>query len=475
MNHSDTTFDLRLVWQNIVQRPALWVAPTIVLSVAALGYSLLRSPSWEAKQALVVRDEAVGRVFTSQGKFASVDDMQTAQETVLEMAKSYSVLETALSQFGPRPTPVAVEELRGKISVKAPNGAEFGRTEVFYLIVEDSSRARSLKLTAAICDALEQQLADLRDSKAQSLIDELEKSVALTRSALDEATGRLAALEAKVGGDLAELRILNESAGGESSLRRTITNIGNDLRAEKQSQLENQQLLRLLVDSEGDPDGIVAMPGRLLQSQPALQRLKEGLVDAQLRTSQALGLMSVAHPKVQAAMEEEKDVRRRLHGELATAIRGVKVELTMNENRIADLTNQLADVEQRLGRIAGLRAEYTNLVADVHQHTETWNKAQHDLADARASQAAAHSASLITRLDGPQAGAYPVGPSRSVICLAGLAGGLFVGLSLVVLLAKPVATTVTNGSLLPGIQLTLKNALARFAFRVSAAVNRRPL
>ena len=62
-NPSDNSFDLQLVWQNVVRRPALWVAPTIVLSVAALGYALVRSPSWQAKQALVVRDEAVGRVF----------------------------------------------------------------------------------------------------------------------------------------------------------------------------------------------------------------------------------------------------------------------------------------------------------------------------------------------------------------------------------------------------------------------------
>ena len=464
MRHNDNHFDLQLVWQNIVRRPAIWAAPTVAFALLALGYAVLRSPAWEAKQALVIRDEAVGRVFTSQGKFASVDDMQTAQETVLEMAKSHGVLEAALSQFGSQPSPVAIENLKGKIKLKAPNGAEFGRTEVFYLVVEDSNRARSLKLTAAICDALEQRLGELRDKKAQSLIDELQKSVALTRSSLDESTARLATLEAEVGSDLAELRILNESASGESSLRRTITNIRNDVRAEKQSQVSNQQLLKLLEESDGNPEGIVAMPSRLLESQPALQRLKEGLIDAQLRTSQALSLMSKSHPKVQAAIAEENDVRRRLHGELATAVQGLKVELGLNVNRIADLTAQLSDVEGRMGKIASLRADYANLTADVQQHTESWNNAQRDLAEAKASQAAAHSASLITRLDGPQVGAYPAGPSRSMICVAGLLGGLFIGLSLVVLLAKPVAPAAGNEAVAPVGSLTLKEALTRITF-----------
>ena len=468
-NHSDNTFDLQLVWQNIVHRPALWIVPAAVIAIGAFGYAVLRSPKWEATQALVVRDEAVGRVFTSQGKFASVDDMQTAQETVLELAKSYSVVKAALAQFGSEPSPEAVESMRGKIDVKAPNGAEFGRTEVFYLVVEDANRARSLKLTAAICDALEDRLSQLRDEKAQSLIDELEKTVALTRGSLDEATARLAALESEVGGDLAELRTLNESANGESPLRSISTNIRDEIRGEKQVQLQNQQLLELLEESKHDPEGILALPAQLLASQPALERLKAGLVDAQLRTSRALGTMSEAHPQVQAAIAEEKDVRRRLHGELAVAIRGLKVELSMNDRRIAELSNQLADVHQRLGSIAGLRAEYNNLAADVQQHTEVWNKAQSDLADARASQAAAHSASLITRLDGPQAGGYPAGPSRSMICLAGLCGGLFIGLGVVVLTAKPV---VPNGSPARGFAfysdvLSLKEALQNAAFKTA--------
>jgi len=62
-------------------------------------------------------------------------------------------------------------------------------------------------------------------------------------------------------------------------------------------------------------------------------------------------------------------------------------------------------------------------------------KAQKDLADVRASQAAALSASVITRLDQPDPGNGPVGPSFPVIVAAGLGGGLMLGLGLVFLVA----------------------------------------
>jgi hypothetical protein len=136
-------------------------------------------------------------------------------------------------------------------------------------------------------------------------------------------------------------------------------------------------------------------------------------------------------------VEEEKDIRRRLHDEIDVAIRGLQVELEMNAGRIASLNKQLSEVQGRMSRLATMRAEYHNLSAEVAQRAEVWNKAQKDLADARASQAAAHSASLLTRLDAPQIGAYPVGPSRSMIALAGIFGGLATGLGIAVLLTVP--------------------------------------
>jgi hypothetical protein len=58
-----------------------------------------------------------------------------------------------------------------------------------------------------------------------------------------------------------------------------------------------------------------------------------------------------------------------------------------------------------------------------------------DLADVRASQAAALSSSLIARIDEPQPDNNPVGPGFPTIVAAGFGGGLLLGLGLVFLTA----------------------------------------
>ena len=207
---------------------------------------------------------------------------------------------------------------------------------------------------------------------------------------------------------------------------------------ETAQQLANQQLLDVLTKARDDATHLVATPGSLLESQPALRKLKDGLLDAQLRTSRELSSKSPLHPAVLAAQEEEQDVRRRLHGELEVAMRGLTIELEANAGRIALLEGQLAALQDRLGKLASIRAEYETLSLEVKQRNQTWNQSQEELSNAQAAQAASHAASLLTRLDAPQTGAQPGGPSRSMILLASIAGGLLLGLGVSVLTATPV-------------------------------------
>jgi uncharacterized protein involved in exopolysaccharide biosynthesis len=92
-----------------------------------------------------------------------------------------------------------------------------------------------------------------------------------------------------------------------------------------------------------------------------------------------------------------------------------------------------ATLRGRLDKLAGMRAEYSSLAADMKHRTTLVEKAQRDLAEARAAQAAAHSASLISPVDRPEAGNRPVGPSFSLIVSIGLIGGLLTGLGVVFL------------------------------------------
>jgi polysaccharide biosynthesis transport protein len=177
-----------------------------------------------------------------------------------------------------------------------------------------------------------------------------------------------------------------------------------------------------------------------------LRRIKDGLIDAQLHTSTLLGTMTADHPKVLAAKEAEEEIGRNLHNELAIASRSVEAELQMLAERRTLLDDQLVKTDARLVRLAAVRASYGNEVAEVKNRTILLERAEQNLAEARATRASAKAANLISRIDMPDAGIYPVGPSRAMIILGGLFGGLLAGFG-IVFLSVPAAAipAASNG------------------------------
>ena len=443
-----TAFHPTHVIRILRQYPLHWLGPLAVVTVAAVVFALVRPATWQASQALIVRAEAANSR-AEPGQFGHADQMKAVQETILEVAKSRGVLEAALVEVGPPadsdepqdawPTTRDVEDLGGQFELVPPKGTEFGSTELFYLNVKDHDRDRAIALARAICDQLEARSKQIRDAKAKSMIDELGKAVHLAQADLDESTAKLTGLEREVGADLAELRILNDSSTGDSALQRTVGEIRGELRQAEAAHQTNRELLGVLADAQDDPGRLIATPNRLLESQTALQRLKNGLVDAQLQTAQLGGRMSDEHPLVEAAREAEQGISRHLHDELAIALRGLKIDLRFGTERIEMLQGQLADATGRLGRLAGLRATYANLVSETRHRTGLVEGAEQNLAHARASQAGADTASLISRIDGPDAGSKPLGPGRATICLIGLAGGLLAGFGVLMLSVPPEA------------------------------------
>jgi hypothetical protein len=161
--------------------------------------------------------------------------------------------------------------------------------------------------------------------------------------------------------------------------------------------------------------------------------LKEKLTDAQTELSKLRGVMSEAHPKVQAAARTETQIRNQLVEEVKSALRGIEADLAANANQIRSMTEQFNDVQQRLDRLANLRARYANLIGDMRQCTQNLDAIKQKVANAKAVQNASSSTSLLTRFGHPIASDRPVGPSKKIIVLGGAASGLAFGAGLVFL------------------------------------------
>jgi len=423
-----------------------WLLPAAAVAGVVAIYAAARPATWEASQTLIVRNEAANNDL-GPGKFGHSDEMKNVQETLLELVHSRGVLGAALEEVGPPadrpvcegdwPRAKHVERLRAKVRVTPPNGAEFGRTEVFYVRVKDRAPDRAVALNRAICDVLGARFQEIRDVKAKSMIVELEKAAHVARTDLEETTARLTALECETGSDLSELRSLVDGGRGDAALPRTVTEVRNELRQVRADTDTNRELLELLREARHDPSRLVATPNRLLESQPALKRLKDGLVDAQLRTAELKGRLSDEHPLVRAARLAEENVARHLHAELTAAIQGLELELRLSSQRERMLGERLDDATGRLAHLAGLRATYANRLAETARRTELLKRAEEHLAEARGAQASARASSLIERIDDAATGTDPVGPRRAVILLAGAVGGVLVGFGVLFLSVPP--------------------------------------
>jgi len=419
----------------------LWLVPTLAMTVLAAGYALVMPRSWRAKQAILVRAEAIGNEH-NQGQFDSIDRMKVFQETILEVARNHMVVASVLRKLGPSsdhvstpswPTERAIEDLQSVISISAPKGSQFGTTEIFDLSVMGKTPHEAILRTKTLCDEVEKHLAELRDAKAQSIVRELEKTLQLAQDDLNNATTRLEVIERQVGTDLGELRVMNEIGSGDSNLSTGLSQIRAELRHAESSRESLVQLHELLVTASANSDFLLATPSRLLDSQPGLKRLKEGLVDAQLRCSQLRGKLNDAHPTVKSALRTEAEIRQNLNAEVATALKGVDADLQANDAQIGRLNRQHDDLKVRLDQLAGLRARYSNLVADVKRRIEIVDNVRRDLSNAQASSGAAAATSLLTRFHEPVAGDRPVGPSKKSVVAAGMGSGFALGAGLVFL------------------------------------------
>ena len=177
----------------------LWVLPAIAGMLLAGFYAFaLRPESWSARQALIVRDDTSGQSF-KKGRFDSLDLMKSAQETIFEIARKPQVIRNTLEKLGPPskglfgtggqeyPSEETIEVVQGAISISAPNGAEFGRTEVIILNTKEATRERSKKFIDLLVDEIIVKVNEVRRQKFQSMEIELQQACSLAEEALDQA------------------------------------------------------------------------------------------------------------------------------------------------------------------------------------------------------------------------------------------------------------------------------------------------
>ncbi|MEY4566051.1 MAG: Chromosome partition protein Smc [Planctomycetota bacterium] len=439
---------LHNIIRTMLRWSPLWLATTVAsTSLGVLYVTFLKQDMWVASQAVIIRDE-VGGTLNRQGRFDNKEAMKAAQETIMEIARNPEMIRQALQSLSNHseklPSDEMVRQLLKQFSIRSPKGSEFGTTEIFYIDASDSSKENAIRINTAICDALEKRLQEVRMARYHGIVKELEHSLAIARSQRNEATEKLKEIETEVGQDLNDLRGLTDSFSGGGTVKVQIDQWTNEKR---QAEIQFRQLredISFLEHLQEDPSRVLVAPSTLLNAQPGLKKLCEGLVDSTIQESQLTGRFTSNHPSVKAARVARSTIRQSLGEELRLAKSTLETELRVTEQRIALLDEQLIAGQRRIASLANVRADYANALAEVRNRTTIMEQIERDHSVAEANRLAAAQESLITRLDAPVVGDKPAGPGKkTLICLSILAGFLS-GIGLVLLLA-PIDLGIRHG------------------------------
>ncbi|TWU21473.1 hypothetical protein Pla52o_36590 [Novipirellula galeiformis] len=421
----------------------LWMGATVLFAFFGVCVALFSSDVYSARQPLVVRNEASTSLDRS-GRFNSQTELKSAQETILEMTQNPEVVAGALRQIGPPsgtsdtawPTTKVVDAIaKDAVNLLAPQGSEFGSTEMVYLQVKAKDQQRAVEFCKALFDNLTLHLRTIRQVRADSVIAELTHARNLAQHNLDAAASRMRVYEVKFAADLGELRNLNDAIAGDGTNRRTLEETVRELQVAELDLQKLHSLEALLVAGSENPDHLLASGSDLLSLQPSLLRLKDGLVDAQIRSSELAANRTAEHPALRNAKATEAQIRSRMQEEARGAVQAMQPTLKLEKARVARLEERKEQLTVRLDALAAARTDYANVDAEVRHRTTLLEEAERALADAQASRAAALSTNLVAELGPPQVSDKPVGPGGTLVTLGSASAGLLFGLGAVFLIA----------------------------------------
>jgi uncharacterized protein involved in exopolysaccharide biosynthesis len=433
----------------MLQWSPLWLATTAVTTALGFAYvAFYKEDVWVASQALIVRDE-IGGTLNRQGRFDNKESLKAALDTILEIARNPQVVQQALvTQLPSDAEPLTEKDINGfignQLTVRSPKGSEFGTTEIFYVDVRHNDKQQAVELNKAICVSLEKRLQDIRMSRYDGIERELEYALDIAKEQRTIATEQLKKIENDVGDNLTDLRSLTDSpsAGGTAKLQ--LDQLTGERRQVEVLHRQLQEDLRFLQALENDPSRVLVAPSNILNSQPGLKRLCEGLVDSQIQELQLSGRYTDAHPAIQAAKISREAIRQQLGTELKVARVALETEIKVSEQRIKLLDEQVKQSQNRIAELADIRADYANVLGEVRNRSTIIEQIEKDLAVAEANRRAAGESSLVTRIDAPVLSDKPIGPGTKTILLAAIMAGFLSGIGLILLLA-PIDLGIKHG------------------------------
>ena len=421
----------------------LLIIPAVIGFILATAYAFCLMPEmWTARQSFLIRDDLSGTAF-KPGHFDSEESRKSAQETILEVARRPLVVRNVLEKLGPKSLMAGknwiddetIEKTQKAIDISAPNGAEFGKTDAIVLTAKASSRERTRKFIELLSAEIMTQTNRIRSLRFESMESELSQSYLGAAQARDEAIDRLDKLAQRLGSDFGFLSLTNDSRYNNQSTG--VEGIKSEI-LRKQDELEQAEgVFASLSEALNNPEAAAQLPSELLIALPTLESAMSKMLDLREQLHVAKGQYSDRHARVRALVKALEFSQQQIYDSLTGEMAGVRASIALKKQQLGRLEDRIEEEKSRLVRLSKSRAEHRALTAQVEQLGEVANRAKTAWKATKSRAETARSVGLITPTDVAQVNSRPDGVGKKIIALAGLLGGLMVGLGLVLLNAPP--------------------------------------
>ncbi len=476
------------LFSTLVEHKRLLVIPVIAGVVLSILYVfLLRSESWTSRQRLLVREDLLGQSF-KPGQFTSLDTMKLRQETILDIARNPEVVRNTLKQLGPKrtgfffnpdkyPDNRTIEAVQGKISLSATNGAEFGKTEVVVLSVQESGLARSMEFIRILLDEVEKQVEEVHRTQLKSMETEAQLAYDTARESLQESLQQLREMEQRLGADSITMATMASVTPGDNSIKAEMLQIQSERRL-AETELESLKTSKtILAAAETDPLLVMTTTSDFLLKQTRLIELARSFSEAERVLATASGKYRDIHPSVQNARENLTALQKQIASHLSMLTSSVNTQIHEVESRRARLDGLTRNHENRLIALSQHRGDHLAINAEIAQKNDILNQHETMLRNIQSYQHSKGNVVWVTRMGEPQPAAQPDGLSKRSIVMAGGLLGLLLGAGLVVLVAppfQPATREVAETTSCP-IEATRPAQLTTSAQSPTATPSRRPM
>ncbi len=441
--------DLRFYLSLFLRRLHWFFLFVIIGSAIGLTLAKVLPPVYVAKARLLVESEQIpDSLAASTVQTEATEQMEIIQQriltrdTLLDLANRFDVYAANNGTIQRRDAATIVEDMRQRITIETTGGASTSRGPVRATLVNVSFSAATADMAAAVTNELVTQIlrqdVSMRTGSARQTLEFFEKEVTRLDSELSTRGSEILAFQEanqEALPDSLDFRRSQQTANQERLLQ-----LNRD-----EASLRDRRNSLVSLQEAAQASGVTEAPANQQTSeQQQLQSLRDQL-------SNSLAILSPENPKIRmlqsqvdslvAIVEQQQSLAGVAQdgtplssfdlqlAEIDAQLKFLSDQKTQVEKDLADLKTSIEATPGNAIALDTLQRDYANVRAQYDQAVA--NKARAETGDVIETLSKGQRISVIEQAVKPS---EPEKPNRPLIALAGVGGGLVMGLAMVVLL-----------------------------------------